>query len=76
VATTGYLSSKKHSFGIGQTVLKAVNLGNDSDTVGAIYGQIAGAYYDVRNIPAEWPEVFYIRNEILDIASQLFRSKI
>lgn len=32
----------------------AVNLGNDADTVGAIYGQIAGAYYGLRAIPEEW----------------------
>lgn len=25
--------------------LKTVNLGDDADTTGAVYGQIAGAYY-------------------------------
>ena len=34
--------------------LLAVNLGDDSDTVGAVYGQLAGAYYGVEEIPAEW----------------------
>lgn len=29
----------------------AINLGDDSDTVGAVYGQIAGAYYGEFNIP-------------------------
>ena len=33
-----------------------VNLGDDADTVAAIYGQLAGAYYGVENIPAEWKE--------------------
>ena len=28
--------------------LMAVNLGDDADTTGAIYGQIAGAYYGVK----------------------------
>lgn len=32
-------------------VLKAVNLGNDSDTTGAVCGQIAGAYYGLSGIP-------------------------
>jgi len=32
-------------------VLKAVNLGNDADTTGAVYGQIAGAYYGESGIP-------------------------
>jgi ADP-ribosyl-[dinitrogen reductase] hydrolase len=34
--------------------LLAVNLGDDSDTVGAVYGQLAGAYYGVEKIPAKW----------------------
>jgi len=32
-------------------VLKAVNLGNDADTTGAIAGQFAGAFYGYRSIP-------------------------
>jgi len=32
-------------------LIKAVNLGGDADTVGAIYGQIAGAYYGELGIP-------------------------
>jgi ADP-ribosylglycohydrolase len=34
--------------------LRAVNLGDDADTTGAIYGQLAGAYYGVESIPASW----------------------
>ena len=34
--------------------LKAVNLGSDADTVGAIYGGIAGAFYGIETIPNEW----------------------
>jgi ADP-ribosylglycohydrolase len=34
--------------------LLAVNLGDDADTTGAIYGQLAGAYYEADAIPAEW----------------------
>src|SRR5436190_14504467 len=36
--------------------LLAVNLGDDADTTGAIYGQIAGAHYGVDAIPARWRE--------------------
>lgn len=32
-------------------LIKAVNLGNDTDTIGAIYGQLAGAYYGYEAIP-------------------------
>lgn len=35
-------------------VLLAVNLGQDADTTGAVYGQIAGAYYGVKEIPERW----------------------
>ena len=34
--------------------LKVVNLGNDADTVGAIYGGIAGAFHGIESIPQEW----------------------
>jgi hypothetical protein len=34
--------------------LKAVNLGEDADTVGAIYGQLAGALYGFEGIPEKW----------------------
>lgn len=34
--------------------LLAVNLGDDADTTGAVYGQIAGAYYGVEAIPKDW----------------------
>ncbi len=32
----------------------AVNLGDDADTNGAVYGQIAGAYYGEKEIPVDW----------------------
>jgi ADP-ribosylglycohydrolase len=34
--------------------LLAVNLGEDADTTGAVYGQLAGAYYGVNAIPMMW----------------------
>ena len=34
--------------------LAAVNLGDDADTTGAIYGQLAGAYYGATAIPDPW----------------------
>jgi len=37
-----------------QGALLADNLGDDSDTTGAVYGQIAGAFYGVSNIPDRW----------------------
>jgi ADP-ribosyl-[dinitrogen reductase] hydrolase len=37
-------------------VLRAVNLGDDADTTGAVCGQIAGACWGESGIPAEWRE--------------------
>jgi ADP-ribosyl-[dinitrogen reductase] hydrolase len=35
-------------------VLKAVNLGDDADTIGAITGGMAGLFYGFEQIPEEW----------------------
>jgi len=37
-----------------EALLKAVNLGQDTDTVGAIAGGLAALYYGYEAIPAEW----------------------
>lgn len=43
-----------HADGYRQTVLKAINLGGDTDTIGAIVGGIAGVYYGLNDIPVNW----------------------
>ena len=35
-------------------LIAAVNLGGDSDSIGAVFGQIAGAYYGFDAIPNRW----------------------
>jgi ADP-ribosyl-[dinitrogen reductase] hydrolase len=52
--------------------LLAVNLGDDADTTGAIYGQIAGAFYAAEQIPAEWTLKLTMHDFILEKADQLF----
>jgi ADP-ribosylglycohydrolase len=44
-----------------ECVLKAVNLGEDTDTVGAVAGGLAGLYYGYKGIPKEWIEVIQKR---------------
>ena len=54
-------------------VIKAVNLGDDSDTVGAITGQIAGRIYGAKNIPKNWLRILTAREEITELATALFK---
>jgi ADP-ribosylglycohydrolase len=56
--------------------LLAVNLGDDADTTGAIYGQIAGAYFGEQGIPQKWLTNLAMRPIILDLAHRLFDSSI
>ena len=51
--------------------LLAVNLGEDADTTGAIYGQIAGAFYGAEQIPAEWRAKLAKRELIIDLADRI-----
>ena len=52
--------------------LAAVNLGDDADTTGAVYGQIAGAYYGLPAIPAPWLKQIAKRAAIDSFAKKLF----
>ncbi|MEM7655904.1 MAG: ADP-ribosylglycohydrolase family protein [Bacteroidota bacterium] len=54
--------------------LMAVNLGEDADTTGAVYAQIAGAYYGYEGIPAHWRGRVYWREEMLGLVDQLLQS--
>ena len=51
--------------------LKVVNLGEDADTTGAVYGQLAGAYYGRAGVPAEWRAKLAMSAEIDRFAVQL-----
>ena len=52
-------------------VLKAVNLGDDTDTVGAITGGLAGIIYGYDTIPSEWLEVLARKDDIIELADKL-----
>ncbi|HET8985726.1 MAG TPA: ADP-ribosylglycohydrolase family protein [Trueperaceae bacterium] len=51
--------------------LAAVNLGDDADTTGAVYGQLAGAYYGVEGIPPKWLDIVAMRSDIERLADGL-----
>ncbi len=50
----------------------AVNLGDDADTTGAVYGQIAGAFYGATGIPQHWRDILAMRDTIEDFATRLY----
>lgn len=62
IASTGYavhtleaaLWAFYHHDSFEDAVLAAVNLADDSDTVGAVCGQLAGAYWGETQLPIEW----------------------
>ncbi|WP_048815682.1 ADP-ribosylglycohydrolase family protein [Methanosalsum zhilinae] len=56
-----------------QGCLMAVNLGEDADTTGAIFGQLAGAYYGAGSIPERWLSRLVKRELIEYYAKQLLK---
>ncbi|WP_294315400.1 ADP-ribosylglycohydrolase family protein [uncultured Chryseobacterium sp.] len=62
-----FLNSESYS----EAVLKAVNLGEDTDTTGAITGGLAGIYYGFEAIPEEWVEVLARKEDIEVLCKRL-----
>ena len=56
-------------------ILKAANLGGDADTIAAICGQIAGAYYGVEGIPQEWLDKLAHWELIGEMAVKLYEKR-
>jgi ADP-ribosylglycohydrolase len=51
-------------------VLKAVNLGDDTDTVAAVAGGLAGALYGYAGIPKEWLDTLKRRDYIEEMCER------
>ena len=52
------------------SVLKAVNLGGDTDTTGAINGGIAGLYYGLSKIPSKWINEIAKKEKIMNLCKE------
>lgn len=52
------------------TVLAAVNLGEDTDTVAAVAGGLAGIAYGLEGIPGDWIEVLAQKDRVLALAQR------
>jgi ADP-ribosylglycohydrolase len=57
-----------------EAVLKAVNLGEDTDTTAAITGGLAGILYGRENIPQNWIDNLARKDDILDLSDRLQKS--
>jgi len=57
-------------------VILAVNLGGDADTIGAITGSLAGAYWGATAIPPLWRVQLRDHDRIIDLAGDLFRAAV
>ena len=60
-----------HGDSFREGALLAVNLGDDADTTGAVFGQLAGAYYGEPGIPGEWLARIALRDLIETMAGRL-----
>ncbi|CAN0040442.1 unnamed protein product [Scytosiphon promiscuus] len=58
--------------GFEEGCLLIANLGDDSDTVAAVFGQLAGAFYGLSGIPAEWRDKIALGGLIESMAEELF----
>ena len=59
-----------------EAVLKAVNFGNDTDTVGAICGGLAGIYYGYNSIPSKWISDIPQIDKVIKLCNQFENSRL
>ncbi len=67
-ALWSFLTTKSYT----ECVLKAVNLGGDSDTIAAVAGGLAGVAYGFRSIPKKWVDILPRKMEIGELADKLY----
>ena len=56
-----------------EAVLAAVNLGEDTDTTGAVTGGLAGTCYGLEAIPRDWIATLARLPDIMDLAERLYQ---
>jgi len=65
-----FLASDSYS----EAVLKAVNLGGDTDTTGCVTGALAGVYYGKDAIPEAWLDVLARKEDIIKLSEDFTAS--
>ena len=62
-----------NSSSFAEPVLRAVNLGDDTDTTAAVAGGLAGAAGGIGSIPGEWLELLAGRGDIVNLINRWFK---
>jgi ADP-ribosyl-[dinitrogen reductase] hydrolase len=57
-----------------QAVLKAVNLGHDADTTGAVTGALAGMAHQIDTIPIQWLNQVARSNDINNLSASMIKN--
>jgi ADP-ribosylglycohydrolase/protein-tyrosine phosphatase len=65
------LRALQASVGFRDGLLQVVNLGGNADIHGALFGQLAGAFYGVEGIPKHWRRAVLRRDLLIDTADRL-----
>ena len=58
-----------------ETIITSTNIGEDTDTIGAIVGSMAGIIYGINSIPKEWLDKLIKRDYLINLASK-FEEKV
>ena len=61
-----------HTDSFEEGLIQIVNLGDDADTAGAIFGQLAGVYYGLSSIPSRWISSLTFLPLISSFSTQLY----
>ncbi|AEH06583.1 ADP-ribosylglycohydrolase family protein [Methanothermococcus okinawensis] len=56
-------------------MINAINAGGDTDSLGSIYGAIAGTYYGINHIPEKWVMNINNRHYLTELGNYLFNLK-
>jgi poly(ADP-ribose) glycohydrolase ARH3 len=70
---TAIFTFLSHYRDFASSIIYAVSLGGDTDTIASMAGAISGAYLGIEAIPLEWQERLENRAYILDLADRLWQ---
>lgn len=73
---TAIFSFLAHPGDFASTVVYAISLGGDTDTIASMAGAISGAYLGIEAIPQEWQERLENRDYVLNLADRLWHIAI